>query len=104
MPLPERFEDFVKPSVCHHEGCGRSARWILQVRLWAKGLSKESHDPIKMQLTWKVCDEHQTDLNTKDFWTDDTKKIIRDIVKHYNKAEPNFDTAEFMWVPLGILI
>lgn len=104
MRLPDKFSEFTTPSNCQHEGCTKRAKWTLQISVWAKGMLKSSHDPITLQLAVKVCDDHQWQPTPNTFFVQETKRLLIAVVEATGKAEPNFDTAEFMWVPLGVMI
>lgn len=102
MHLPMAFDDFAKqmtgPAVCATEGCTRPARWVLEIKTWARGHPKSSHDPVRSILSWRVCDDHRHPVVASEFWVDDTKKMITKVLAAYGKSEPDFDTAEFTWV------
>jgi hypothetical protein len=101
--MPETFAEFVKPEKCQHAGCNKPAKWTLQIRMWAKGYPKTS-TPLSMQLSAKVCDEHQWHPKPEEFWVKETKDRISAALNALGRAEPDFSTAEFMWVPLGVII
>lgn len=97
-------ETFTGPAKCMSvHDCDKHAKWVLSISLWAKGMPKSSHDPIKMMFGLKVCDQHQYVVTPATFWVQETKDLILHLVRGQGKADPDFDTAEFSWVPLGVL-
>jgi len=102
MNLPpdfKQFEQFSGPARCSHEDCIAPARFILEITMWAKGYPKTS-TPLKSRFSIKVCPNHTYDVKATGFWTDEGKDMIRQAIKAVGTAEPDFDTAEFEWVPL----
>jgi hypothetical protein len=102
MTLPETFAEFTSPAKCGHDGCDKRAKWTLQISIWAKGYPKSS-TPITMQLSVKMCDDHQWLVTAGNFWTDEAKTMIGTVLRTMHRADPDFDGAQFMWVPLGIM-
>lgn len=103
MNLPDKVGEFLTPAVCMHSGCSRQARWIMRISLWPKGIEKTDSNFLRLMLKLKVCDEHQNEIDPKTFWVPEAMNRIADSLQAIGKAEPDFKTAEFMWVPLGVL-
>lgn len=102
MRLPETFEqfkDFHGPARCSHKDCIAPAKFGLAIKIWAKGFPKSS-TPLDALFTLKVCENHTYDITPDTFWTKEGKAMIRDAIKALGRAEPDFDGAEFEWVPL----
>lgn len=102
MDLPpdfSQFEKFSGPARCSHKDCIAPARFVMQIKMWAKGYPKTS-TPITARFSIKVCPNHKYDVTPETFWTVEGKARIRDAIAGVGRAEPNFDSAEFEWVPL----
>lgn len=103
MRLPATFGEFASRKIerCSESDCIAPATLSLQIKVWAKGYDKAKSTPLLMESSIYRCAAHTWAPTAGDFFTEEGKARIVSALEAVGKAAPDFDTAEFSWVPIA---
>jgi hypothetical protein len=87
------------PRACDRRGCIQPAHGLLCLKVWAAGVSKETHTPLELVVGLALCEIHRREIVVLEFLDVFTRASITRTLRAQNKADPDWEGAEVCLMP-----
>lgn len=68
------------------------------IKVWAAGMPRESHEPMKVEVGLGLCDKHREEFDPKDI--PQLPDIIQHVCKAYGVAPADTDRLQVAYQPI----
>lgn len=87
---------------CSLKGCEQPARWLVGLRMWARGFPKATTPPLEATIGLTVCLLHGPLTTLADVLSEPGKKQIEAGCASVGRALPDWETAEVVLRPVDV--